>query len=82
MHLTCSQEHDLILSIICQNSVHHDVSQGVVHPDTCEHRASRQRVNGTIHERVESDEADNLIWEVFGGFDLGIVRLTGALRDK
>lgn len=79
--LTCPQEHDLILSILSQNPVHHNLSQGVVHSDTSEHRLASQRVHRPIHKRVEPNEADHLIWEVFGGFDLCIIRLTGTLME-
>lgn len=77
--LTCSQEHNLILSILCQNSVHHNLSQGVVHTDTCEHWSASQRVDRAIHKRVESNETDHLIWEVFGGLDPCIICLAGTL---
>lgn len=80
--LTCSQEHNLILSIFCHNSVHHNLSQGVVHPDTCEHRSAGQRVDRAVHERVESNETDHLIWEVFGGLDPCIISLAGTLTER
>lgn len=80
--LTCSQEHDLILPIICHNPVHHNVSKGVIHSDTCEDRSSSQRVNWVVHQRVKSNKTDHLIWKVFGGLDSWIIRLTGALKNK
>ena len=80
--LTCSQKHDLILSILCQNSVHHNLSQGVVDSDPCEHGSAGQRVDRAVHERVEPDETDHLIREVFGGLDPWIIRLAGTLKDK
>lgn len=79
VRLTCSQEHDLILPVLCQNSVHHNLSQGVVHPDACEHGSAGQRVHGAVHQRVEPDETDHLIREVFGGLDLRVIRLAGTL---
>lgn len=80
--LTCSQEHNLILSIFCHNSVHHNLSQGVVHPDTCEHRSTGQRVDRAVHEGVESNETDHLIWEVFGGLDPCVISLAGTLMER
>lgn len=80
--LTCSQEHDFILSILCKNSVHHNLSQGVVHSDTCEHGSASQRVDRAIHKRVESNETDHLIREVFGGLDPWIICLTGTLKGQ
>lgn len=82
MCLTCSQEHDFILSILCQNSVHHDLSDGVVHSDTCEHRLASQRVDRAIHKRVESNETDHLIWEVFGGLNLCVICLARTLKEE
>lgn len=80
MCLTCSQEHNLILSIISQNSVHNNVSQGVVHFDTREHGATTQGVHRAIHQRVESNKSDNFIREVFGGLDPWIICLAWALK--
>lgn len=78
--LTCSHEHNLILAIICQNSVHHNVSQGVVNFDTCEHRTTSERVDRVIHQRVESNKSDNFIREVFSGLDLWIICFAWALK--
>lgn len=78
--LTCSQEHNLILAIICQNSVHHNVSQGVVNFDTCEHRTTSERVDRAIHQRVESNKSDNFIREVFSGLDPWIICFAWALK--
>lgn len=78
---TCSQEHDFVLSVFCHHSVNHNLSQGVVLSDTCEERPAGQRVDRAVHERVEPDEADHLVWEVFGRLDLGIVGLTGTLME-
>lgn len=79
--LTCSQEHNFILSILCRNPVHHNLSQGVVHSDTRENRSSGQRVDRAMHERVKSNETDHLVWEVFGGLDPCIVGLAGTLME-
>lgn len=82
MRLTCSQEHDLVMSILCHNSVHHDLSQGVVYSDSCEHGSASQGVDRAMHKRVESNETDHLIWEVFGGLDPWIICLAGTLGGQ
>lgn len=78
---TCSQEHDFVLSVFGHHSVDHDLSQRVVRSDAREERPAGQRVDGAMHERVEADEADHLVREVFGGLDLGVVSLAGTLVE-
>lgn len=78
---TCSQEHDFVLSVLCRHPVHHNLGQGVVSSDPCEERPAGQRVDGPVHERVEPDEGDHLVREVFGGLDLGVVGLAGTLMN-
>lgn len=79
---TCSQEHDFILSVFRHHSVHHNLGQGVVGSDACEDGAAGQRVDGAVHERVEPNEADHLVREVFGGLDPGVVGLAGTLGGE
>ncbi|TNN48364.1 hypothetical protein EYF80_041443 [Liparis tanakae] len=64
-----------------QNSVHHNLSERVLHPDSCEHGPAGQRVDGAVHEGVEPNEADHLIGKVFGGLDPRIIRLAGTLKE-
>lgn len=78
---TCSQEHDFVLSVFCHHSVDHNLSQDVVRSDACEERPAGQRGDGAVHERVEPDEADHLVREVFGRLDLGVVGLAGTLME-
>lgn len=80
--LTCSQEHDLIRSILRQNSVHYNLSEGVVHADAREHGPSGQSVDGAIHQGVESNETDHVVREVFGRLDLCVVRAAGTLMEQ
>lgn len=79
---TCSQEHDFVLSVFRHHSVHHNLGQGVVGSDVCEDGAAGQRVDGAVHERVEPNEADHLVREVFGGLDPGVVGLAGTLVGR
>lgn len=70
------------MSILRQDSVHHNLGKGVVHSDACEHRSASQRVDGVIHERMESNETDHLIWKVFRGLDPRVIRPAGTLKDQ
>lgn len=82
LYLTCPQKHDFILSVLCQNSVHNDLGQCVVHPHTRECWSASHRVDGPIHQGVESDETDHIVWEVFSGLDPCIICFAGTLENK
>lgn len=78
---TRSDEHDIILAILCLHSVHHQLGELVVH--ICPHHdgAPADWVHWVVHGWVTPGEGDDIIGEVFGGVKPS-ERLAGTLSLK
>lgn len=78
---TCPNEHDIVLSVLCLHSVHHQLGELVVH--VCPHHdgTPAYRVHWVVHGWVTPGEGDDIIREVLGGVESSKC-LTGALRIR
>lgn len=76
---TCADEHDVILSVLCLHSVHHQLGELVVH--ICPHHdgAPPYGMHWVVHGWVTPSESDDIIGEVLGGVEPS-KGFTGTLR--
>lgn len=78
---TCANKHDIILSVLCFDSVYHQLGELVVH--ICPHHdgSPPYRVHWVVHGRVHPGEGDDIIGKVLGGVKTSEC-LTGTLRMR
>lgn len=78
---TCAEEEHVVLPALRVQAVNQQPPQPVGHVDPDQHGLPALRVHGLPHQLVAAHEADQLVGEVLGGLQEGVVRLTGALCD-
>lgn len=81
--LTCSDEHDVVLSVLRLHAVHHDLPQRVRDVGLDQHRPPQRRVHRAPHERVAAGEVQHRVREVLGAGELSarlVGDFTGTLR--
>lgn len=78
---TCAEEEHVVVPAVRVQPVHQQPPQPVGHIDPDQHGLPALRVHGLPHQLVAAHEADQLVGEVLGGLQEGVVRLTGALCD-
>lgn len=78
---TCANKHDIILSILCFDSVYNQLGELVVH--ICPHHdgSPTYRVHWVVHGWVHPGEGDDIIGKVLGRVKTSKC-LTGALRMR
>lgn len=77
---TCSKKHNIILAILCNNMIHYNLCQSVVHIDSLECWSSRNWIYRFIHHRVSLDETDDIIWKVSGWLDQWVIGFAWTLK--
>lgn len=82
---TCAYEHDVILSILCLYTVHHDLFEAVGQVGLDQQRLLHGRVHRSPHQGVPSGKLEHCVWEVLGTAKLSarlVGDLTGALEMR
>lgn len=77
---TCSEKHNIILSVFSDYVIHHYLRQSVVHIDSLEGWCSCHWVHWLIHHRVPPYETDDIIRKVSGGFNQRIIGSAWTLK--
>lgn len=78
---TCSDEHDIVLPVLCFHPVHHQLGELVVHICPNHDGAPPNGVHWIVHGRVAPGEGDHIIRKIFGGVEASKC-LAGALKLK
>lgn len=77
---TCSNKHNIVLSVSSAYSVHSDLREAVVHISPDEDRPPGHGVDGIVHERVVACKLNHIVWETLSGLEAAKC-LTGTLME-
>lgn len=77
---TCSNKHNIVLSVSSAYSVHSDLHEAVVHICADEDRPPGHGVDGIVHERVVACKLNHIVWETLSGLEAAKC-LTGTLME-
>lgn len=77
---TCSNKHDIVLSVGSAYSVHGDLHEAVVHISADEDRPPGHGVDRIVHERVVACKLNHIIRETLSGLE-ATKSLTGTLME-
>lgn len=90
--LTCADEHDIILPVLCLDPVHHDLFQLVRNVGLYEHRLTQGWIHRSPHQGVVAGKLQHRIREVFcaaklsawlvGDFTRALERRRGRGRER
>lgn len=78
---TCSDKHDIVLSVGSAHSVHGDLREAVVHISADKNGPPGHGVDGVVHKRVVPCKLDHIVRESLGGLKAA-KRLTGTLMEE
>ncbi len=76
--LTCANEHDIVLAVLSFHTIHHQLSELVLHVRAHHDGLPTHGLHGVIHGWVQACECDYIIRKVFGGVKAS-ERFAGAL---
>lgn len=65
--LACADEHDIVLAVLSFHTVHHQLSELVLHICAHHYGLPTHRLHGVIHGRVQACKCYYIIRKVFGG---------------
>lgn len=78
---TCSNKHDIVLSVGSAHSVHGDLREAVVHISADKNGPPGHGVDGIVHKRVVPCKLDHIVRETLSGLKAAKC-LTGTLMEE